>query len=427
MAAATLAQELKSERIDFAQLHDDYEPVLKLVKELIGVIPNCDPYLEIWPIGFRSYNLLVPNLLNLPASLLGQSAPKDLVGLAMYVASRSSGCMYCSAHTCSFALRRGTSPDTVTGDYNEVEAAVASAAESLGRAPSDLTGAQVKELEQYLSAEDLEWIVLSVAMMGFLNKFMDAMGIELEPEAIADVEELIGPTGWSQGKHDWSEDDDEDEDDDEVVESGGEIPTDSIGTYLRVFRQAPGAIRLENRWTKGVSGRIGLALVMLEDEVGYSFPIFGSLRHKRAVKAIATILRDNLNPEHSEIGIGAKCLAGLVFAKMADNEMLQAEMLQLAETLAPELDLDLLVDVGRFATAENEGLVMPEGLSKVDAAAIILAKAGSTSPAEINEITISTVIDQLTPPQIIEIIVWISICQMLHRLYSFYDARIGLT
>ncbi|MCP4227297.1 MAG: hypothetical protein GY773_28470, partial [Actinomycetia bacterium] len=176
MAAATLAQELKSERIDFAQLHDDYEPVLKLVKELIGVIPNCDPYLEIWPIGFRSYNLLVPNLLNLPASLLGQSAPKDLVGLAMYVASRSSGCMYCSAHACSFALRRGTSPDTVTGDYNDVEAAVASAAESLGRAPSDLTGAQVKELEQYLSTEDIEWIVLSVAMMGFLNKFMDAMG-----------------------------------------------------------------------------------------------------------------------------------------------------------------------------------------------------------------------------------------------------------
>lgn len=418
MAAGTLAQELESATVDFSELHQHYAPVLRLVKELIGVIPNCDPYLEIWPTGFRTYNLLVPNMLNLPVALLGQGAPKDLVGLAMYVSSRAAECMYCSAHTCSYALRRGASEAAVTGVYNEVEASVASVAESLGRVPSDLTQTQVKELERHLSPADVEWVVLSVAMMGFLNKFMDGMGIQLEAESIATVRDVIGPTGWSTGKHGWG---------DEPELAREDVPLDSLGTYLRVFSQAPGAVRLENRWTRGVSGRIGPALMMLEDQVGYSFPIFGSLQHKRAVKAIATILRDNLDPNLSVIGLPAKLLAGLVFAKTVDSEVLQAEMLLLAGLLAPDLDADLLVDAGQFAVATPEEMSIPPGLSSVEAATLLLAKAASPSPSVVNEITISSVVGQLTPAQIIEVMVWLSVCQALHRLYAFYDARIGLT
>jgi hypothetical protein len=49
-------------------LHERYGPLLELVRRLIGVVPNCDSYLEIWPTGFRSYNVIVPNLLNLRVS-----------------------------------------------------------------------------------------------------------------------------------------------------------------------------------------------------------------------------------------------------------------------------------------------------------------------------------------------------------------------
>ena len=207
MTATTLAQMVEPASVSFDELEKDYRPLLKLVEQLIGVVPNCDPVLEIWPTGFRSYNLLVPNLLNLPASLVGQGAPKDLVGLAMYVSSRAAECMYCSAHTCSFALRRGTTPEALVGNYSPEEAAVARVAEAIGRVPSDITKADVVELESFLSPAEIEWIVLSVGMMGFLNKFMDTMGIELEEAAIEDVEELIGPTGWQVGKHGWNSED----------------------------------------------------------------------------------------------------------------------------------------------------------------------------------------------------------------------------
>ncbi len=36
------------------------------------------------------------------------------------------------------------------------------------------------ELRRHFSETDAEWIVLSVAMMGWLNKAMDALGVPLE-------------------------------------------------------------------------------------------------------------------------------------------------------------------------------------------------------------------------------------------------------
>ena len=183
--AATLAEAIHGERITWEELHERYDPVLQMVDVLIGVVPNCDTYLEVWPVGFRTYNLMVPNFLNLPASLFGRSAPKDVVGLGMYVSSRAASCNYCSAHTCSFALRRGSSAEAVTGaDRTEAEAAAVAVAEALSTDPHHYRPALRDELLRHHTPADAEWIVMGVAMMGFLNKFMDAMGVELEAEAV---------------------------------------------------------------------------------------------------------------------------------------------------------------------------------------------------------------------------------------------------
>ncbi len=415
--------------------------MLKLVEQLIGVVPNAGPILEIWHPGFRSFNLLVPNLLNLPVSLVGQGAPKDLIGLAMYTSSRAAECMYCSAHTCSFALRRGTSPDALLGDYSPTEAAVARVAEGISKVPADLTRADVAEIESHLSRDHVEWLVLSVAMMGFLNKFMDTMGIELEASSIADVEELIGPTGWKVGRHGWNSEEFVDLDmpggrplrpQGSAATSGSgtngssrpgylDVPQDSLGTYLRVIRQAPGAIRKERQWTKGMSSRIAPALLTLEADVGHSFPILASLRHSRGVRAIATVLRDNLDPELSVLGLRAKCLVGLVYARVVGNEVLTSEAIQLALTLAPDIDHPLLTAVGRFATAPPERAALPPQLTSVEAAAVMLAKVGAPSPSEVSEISIEAAAGSLSAAQIVETVVWLAVQQVLHRLYVYFD------
>jgi hypothetical protein len=108
-----LVELLEKDAVPFETLHARYGSLLELVRRLIGVVPNCDPYLEIWPTAFRTYNVMVPNLLNLPFLVWGLGAPRSPLGLALYVSSRTAGCPYCSAHTCSFALRRGATVEEV--------------------------------------------------------------------------------------------------------------------------------------------------------------------------------------------------------------------------------------------------------------------------------------------------------------------------
>ena len=435
MMATTLAQEIQDSAVSFEALEKEYRPMLKLVEQLIGVIPNCDPYLEIWPTGFRTYNILVPNLLNLPAAMIGAKSTTELVALAMYTASRAAECMYCSAHTCSFALRRGVTPDTIIGNYTAEEAAVAKVAEGISRFPTHLPKADITDLRKYIGDAEIEWIVLGAAMMGFLNKFMDTMGIELEEAAIHDVEDLISSTGWKVGKHAWSAEDIDNEyysqqDGRPLVpktstdEPAGytQVPKDSLKTYLRVMRHAPGAVRKDREWTKGVSSRTGSAVIELEEQLGFAPAALAHLTHNRPVRAITTAIRDNLDADTSVLGLGPKCLIALVYGQMAGNEVLIAEALQMAEKLAPELDHRKLGAVSRFAAADLSTASVPPGLTSVEAAVVMLTKSAAPSPSEVNQITIATATSSLSPAQIVEAVVWISVLQLLHRIHMFYDA-----
>src|SRR5215212_4754910 len=123
VADATLIRSLRPAAVDFARLRQGYGPMLQIVRLLIGVVPSCDPVLAIWPTGFRTYNLLVPNLLNLPFSMWGFGPPVVTLGLALYAASRTAQCAYCTAHTCSFTLRRGAPPEKLAGALQPAESA----------------------------------------------------------------------------------------------------------------------------------------------------------------------------------------------------------------------------------------------------------------------------------------------------------------
>ncbi|MDJ0588805.1 MAG: hypothetical protein QNJ72_02255 [Pleurocapsa sp. MO_226.B13] len=60
-------------------------------------------------------------------------------------------------------------------------------------------------------------------------------------------------------------------------------------------------------------------------------------------------------------------------------------------------------------------------LSEQIAAALILAKAASPSPAKINQHIVAHTYSYLTPASTIELLVWLSIQQLLHRLGCFYQ------
>lgn len=230
--------------------HVCYGPMLELVRMLLGVVPNCDRYLEIWKPAFRTYNIMVPNFLNLPVSVFGVGgAPADVVGMGMYVTSRTAECPYCTAHACSFALRRGASPERMAqalvpdaDSFTAGELATVAVARSLARIPCELT---TKERDQLIAAygpDRAEWIGLGMVMMGFLNKFMNAIGVELEQDVVSEVSTTLGDD-WSPG--------DAGADLNATAELRPPPPVDGLKTKLRIVPLLPKALRQDIEWQRG--------------------------------------------------------------------------------------------------------------------------------------------------------------------------------
>ena len=428
VADATLIHSLRPAAVDLSRLRGEYGPMLQIVRLLIGVVPNCDPVLAIWPMGFRTYNLIVPNLLNLPFSVLGFGPPAGTLGLALVAASRTARCAYCTAHTCSFTLRRGSPPEKLAGAaLTPAESAAVAVAEALARVPCDLTADQRRELLRHFSPQDAERIALGVAMMGFLNKFMDAVGIDLEDAAVEEVSTVLASTGWSTGKHEVRTH--RSEEPELQARPGGR---DTLATKLSLLRHVPAAVRLDLSWTRGVPSRWPAVGAWLKDATGHDFPLLAKIRSRRAVRAIATVLRDNLNASDSRIGLPVKALAGLVYATAVGNEPLARDARGLAARTSPPADEKTLEAVARFAAEPAESLEdetgiggalarlepLP-GLGREGALALLLAKAVSPSPAAVPAPLAALTATALSPEAQVELVVWVSVQQMLHRLGCF--------
>jgi alkylhydroperoxidase family enzyme len=408
---STLTCLLRADAVPMATLRERYGTLLDLVRKLIGVVPNCDAYLEIWPPAFRTYNVMVPNFLNLPFSLWGVGAAKDIVGLSMYVASRTAACAYCSAHTASFALRRGARPDTVGHALDEDapltdgEAAAIAVARSLALVPAAVTGAEREALGRLFPPAEVEWIVLGIAMMGFLNKFMDAVGVELEEDTVGEVRGVISPSGWAPGKH---------------LDTPPPVATvppraDSLGTMLSVVPMIPSALAIDRKWTAGVPSKWPAVGAYLREHTGHDFPVLSRLQHGRAIRAVAVMVRDSLDAATSVIGVPAKCAIGVVYATIVGDAALAAELRALgAHAGVSPAELD---EAARFA----EGGPPPTGGDARVNAAWLLARAASPSPARIPaEVVDACKASGLSAAAVVEIVAWLSVLQMLHRLAAYY-------
>jgi alkylhydroperoxidase family enzyme len=408
----TLAQALAPAAVDLALLRRRYGPLLELVRRLIGVVPNCDRYLEIWPTAFRSYNLMVPNLLNLPFFLWGLGAPKGPVGLAMYRSSRVAQCMYCSAHTCSFALRRGLAEtkvaDTKGDTLSQAERAAVAVAEGMARVPARVDASDRDALVRHLGP-DHEWVVLGIAMMGFLNKMMDALGVELEAATVAEVRAVIEPSGWITGQH-------------VVVPTRDAVAPargDGLALKVGVLRFLPGALALNRRWAAGVPSHWPAIGSFLHEHTGHDFPVLSRLAHGRAVRAIATMLRDNCDPFQARLGLHIKHRAGLVYATVVGDPELASELRVLANHAGAE-DLD---SVERFAAApldSSDGDAVARA-AREHGSALVLAKAAAHSPARVSPDVIAMA-QELPADAVVELVTWLSVLQLLHRLNAFYTA-----
>ncbi len=413
-AVAPLTPLLHDARVGWDVLDDRYGALLRLVDAVLGVVPNCDRYLEIWPPAFRTYNIMVPNFLNLPVPVLGVGGPPaGVVGLAMYVASRTAECSYCSAHSCSFAMRRGASPDKVAAAlvpdrdrFTRGELATIAVARSVARIPCELTPVERAELVDVYGERNAEWIVLGAVMMGFLNKFMDAIGVELEQSVVSEVSATMGPD-WSAGKAGTQLD--------STAPLQPAPAVDGMRTRMRLLPLLPAAIRFDRKWQRPTPSAWPDVAHFLRERTGHDFPVLEQLHSRRARRSIASILQQNLDPSTSVVGMTVKVLVGAIFAAIVRDERLAADIRVLASHAG--VDNDTLRQATGYAAGDDTA---SPARSCAERAALGLARAASYSPARIDAATVDACRESgLSPAAIVEIITWLSVLQMLHRLTCY--------
>jgi hypothetical protein len=222
----------------------------------------------------------------------------------------------------------------------------------------------------------VEWLVLSVSMMGWLSKAMNALGVPLELPTAAEVADVIGASGWTPGKHLA-----------ELPPPGPPPRADSLLTRLGVVRYAPQALRLDKLWTAGVPDRWPAVGDYLRQHTGHPFPVLSRLRHRRAIRAIATMIRESL--AESVVGKDEKLAAGLVYAETVAAPSLADELRALGARALPD--------------------------SPVQA----LARAIAPTPSQVD----AAVIEACRPipaAGIVEVVSFLSTLQMLYRLGTYY-------
>ncbi|KAI9021376.1 hypothetical protein DFJ74DRAFT_768992 [Hyaloraphidium curvatum] len=394
-----------------------YAPLLELVQVLIGVQPTCDMLLEIWPPAFAVYNITVPNLLNLPESLIGLGTkPQHLVPLAMYTSSRAAGCAYCSAHTCSYAMRRGGKQGpleaAVSGNIAAMEKAGMSPAEiatarvglALGQLPAALTAADVAALKAALSPADAAWVVSGAAMFGSFNKLMDGLGVPLEPTTVAETRATLGAS-WSLGGAGPM-----------IADNAARAPPppeDNIFTVLRTLwlgLRPGGAAAVDSALLSIVPTDPKACRAHLLRRTGADLALLDRLPHARVVRAVTAIADVNLDDAISA-GLlrSRKALAGLVFAAKASDARLAKVMSQIA-TAAGVPDSDI-------ALASSGGTSHPDPLT---AHTLLAASALATSPASFSaEIVDALRAGPMKPAMLVELVSFVAMCGMVHRFAAW--------
>ncbi|MEL6101796.1 MAG: carboxymuconolactone decarboxylase family protein [Pseudomonadota bacterium] len=188
---------------------DDLDPDLRenlsFFIGTLGVIPNsirtmarrpeiAHAYTELNRAVMKDYGAVTPEF-------------KRLVG---YVASFSSGCMYCQAHMILASERFGASEDRLNSVYdfedsshfNDAEKAALAFAHAAAAVPNQTTEAVWGRLGTHWSEDAIVEITAVVALFGYLNRWNDSMGTALEDMPIEKGEQrLADTTGWGVGKH----------------------------------------------------------------------------------------------------------------------------------------------------------------------------------------------------------------------------------
>jgi uncharacterized peroxidase-related enzyme len=126
-----------------------------------------------------------------------------------YISSNAAGCRYCQAHAIRAAERYGAEQEKLDNiwefrthpAFNEPERAALEFAYLSSIIPNSVDDNIAERLREHWDEGEIVEITGVVALFGYLNRWNDSMGTEMEPKTIESGDKLLKSHGWTPGKH----------------------------------------------------------------------------------------------------------------------------------------------------------------------------------------------------------------------------------
>jgi uncharacterized peroxidase-related enzyme len=134
------------------------------------------------------------------------SSLKRLIG---YITSNVAGCRYCQAHTIRAAERYGADAEKMENiwefrthtSFSEAERVALEFAFASSTIPNSVDDQIAENLRLYWNEGEIVEMLGVIALFGYLNRWNDSMGTELEKDAVESGEKLLSKDNWTAGKH----------------------------------------------------------------------------------------------------------------------------------------------------------------------------------------------------------------------------------
>jgi uncharacterized peroxidase-related enzyme len=183
---------------------ENFQDLIRFFNETLGFCPNSVKTMYHRPsIAYAFIELnkaVMENKGNVTSSL------KRLIG---YISSNAAGCRYCQAHTIRAAERYGAEAEKMNHiwefrthkAFSEPERAALEFAFASSTIPNSVDDRIAENLRLYWNDGEIVEILGVVSLFGYLNRWNDTMGTELEKEAGTSGEKYLKQKGWTSGKH----------------------------------------------------------------------------------------------------------------------------------------------------------------------------------------------------------------------------------
>ena len=182
----------------------DVKDILDVSASFGGYVPTSLRIMAHKPSILRAFSGLIRAVMREPGEV---SAP--LKWLTAHAVSSAAACRYCQAHTAANGAKAGldvaklqalatyeTSPL-----FDEAERAIVAIGWAAGAVPNAVTRQHFDALRRHFSEAGIVEIVSVISMFGWLNRWNDTFGSDLEASPTAFGKQFLTARGWDVGKH----------------------------------------------------------------------------------------------------------------------------------------------------------------------------------------------------------------------------------